>query len=107
MQEINKEENQNQIVEMANPSNAAIQEIMEKAITDEEFKKKLLENPDEILDQYEISEITRIMIKSLTEEDYEKLTPENITEYFSADSAIYTPDFDESIAIEYADEDEI
>lgn len=47
------------------------------------------------------------MIKSLTKEDYDKLTPENINEYFSADSAIYTPDFDENIEIEYADEDEI
>lgn len=101
------EQNENQTVEIASTSNAAIQEIMEKAILDEAFKVHLLENPDEVLDQYEISEITRIMIKSLTKEDYDKLTPENIVEYFSADSAIYTPDFDESIAIEYADEDEI
>lgn len=107
IEEENKEEKENQIVEMANTSNTAIQEIMERAITDESFKERLLENPDEILEQYEISEITRIMIKSLTKEDYDKLTPENITEYFSADSAIYTPDFDESIAIEYADEDDI
>lgn len=80
---------------------------MEKAICDPEFKKALLEDPDKILDQYELSEITRIMIKSLSEEDYEKLTPENIGEYFSADSAIYTPDFDENVAVEYVDEDEI
>ena len=96
-----------QTVEIASNSDNAIQEIIERAITDNDFKESLLENPDEVLDQYDISEISRIMIKSLTREDYEKLTPENITEYFSADSAIYTPDFDESIAIDYAGEDDI
>lgn len=95
------------IVETASASGNAIQEIMEKAITDEEFKKQLLNDPDSVLDAYNISEISRIMIKSLTEEDYDKLTPENISEYFSADSAIYTPDFDDSIEVEYAEEDDI
>lgn len=99
--------NNNELVELASQSNTAIQEIMEKAITDPDFKKTLLTDPDTILDQYDISEISRIMIKSLTEEDYDKLTPENITEYFSADSAIYTPDFDDSIEVEYAGDDEI
>lgn len=107
MGDMTMEENENKTVEINSNSNIAIQEIMEKAITDEAFKTCLLENPDDVLDQYEISEITRIMIKSLTKEDYDKLTPENINEYFSADSAIYTPDFDESIEVEYADEDEI
>lgn len=102
-----KKNETNELVEVAASSENAIQVIMEKAITDSEFKKTLLENPDEILNQYEISEISRIMIKSLTEEDYEKLTPENIVEYFSADSAIYTPDFDDSIEVEYANEEEI
>lgn len=94
-------------VEKADQNSNAIQEIIEKAISDPKFKKALLEDPDKILDQYELSEITRIMLKSLSEEDYEKLTPENIGEYFSADSAIYTPDFDENVAVEYVDEDEI
>lgn len=100
-------ENERKSVEKADQNANAIQEIMEKAICDEAFKKELLKDPDLILDQYELSEITRIMIKSLSEEDYEKLTPENISEYFSADSAIYTPDFDESVQVEYAVEDEI
>lgn len=104
---IDRKNETNELVEVAASSENAIQVIMEKAITDPEFKKTLLENPDEILNQYEISEISRIMIKSLTEEDYEKLTPENIVEYFSADSAIYTPDFDDSIEVEYANEEEI
>lgn len=96
-----------EVVEKVNPNNEVIQEIMEKVITDPEFKKKLLESPDEVLNPYPLSEITKIMIKSLTEEDYNNLTPENITEYFEADSAIYTPDFDDSIPIEYVDEDDI
>lgn len=102
-----KMEKNEELVEKTDMTQSAIQEIMEKAITDPEFKAALLEDPDTILEQYEISEITKIMIKSLTAEDYEKLTPDNIAEYFSADSAIYTPDFDDSIEVEYADEDEI
>lgn len=104
--DIPREENK-EVVEKVDPNNEIIQEIMEKVITDPEFKKKLLESPDEVLNQYPLSEITKIMIKSLTEEDYNNLTPENITEYFEADSAIYTPDFDDSIPIEYVDEDDI
>lgn len=104
--DIPMEENK-EVVEKVDPNNEIIQEIMEKVITDPEFKKKLLESPDEVLNQYPLSEITKIMIKSLTEDDYNNLTPENITEYFEADSAIYTPDFDDSIPIEYVDEDDI
>lgn len=100
-------ENEIKSVEKVDQNVNAIQEIMEKVLSDETFKFQLLKNPDEVLDQYELSEITRIMIKSLTAEDYDKLTPENIGEYFSADSAIYTPDFDEDIVVEYVDEDEI
>ena len=80
---------------------------MEQAITNPDFKKRLLESPDEVLDEYNIGGITRIMIKSLSEEDYDKLTPENITEYFAAESAIYTPDIDDSQIIEYYDEDDL
>lgn len=86
---------------------SAIQEILEKAVTDEEFKKTLMENPDEILDQYDLSETGRIMLKSLDEEDLEHLTAENLEEYFAADSAIYTPDFDKDMPVDYSDEDDI
>lgn len=106
MKSENKETNE-KVVEVSIMNESAIQEIMEKAISDPEFKAKLIEDPDKVLEQYNISEISRIMIKSLTAEDYEKLTPENINEYFSADSAIYTPDFDDSIEVDYAEEDEI
>lgn len=88
-------------------SNNAIQEIIEKAVTDEEFRQQLLDDPDSVLENYEISEVGLIMIKSLTKEDFDKLTPENIEEYFAADSAIYTPDFDKDMEIEYSDEDDI
>lgn len=102
-----KEEIKQEIVETADKGNEAIQEIVERAICDEEFKKRLINEPDELFDEYGISEIARIMLKSLTEEDYAKLTPENIGEYFAADSAIYTPDFDESISLEYGDDNDI
>lgn len=101
-----RKEKQN-IVDTVNSNNIAIQEVIEKAVLDSQFKKDLIENPDEVLANYDISEIGKIMIKSLSEEDFDKLTPENIDEYFAADSAIYTPDFDEDIPIEYSDEGDI
>ncbi|CAK7085660.1 hypothetical protein CIW83_04600 [Tissierella sp. P1] len=102
----NQDNNEN-IVDNLNSNNVAIQKIIEKAVLDPEFKKNLIENPDEVLVNYDISEIGKIMIKSLGEEDFDKLTPENIEEYFAADSAIYTPDFDEDIPVEYSDENDI
>lgn len=102
-----KEEESKEAIERADENNLEIQKIIENAILDESFRKNLIENPDEVLDQYQLTEISKIMIKSLSEEDFEKLTPENIEEYFSADSAIYTPDFDDSIEVDYADEDDI
>lgn len=100
------EENKKKVEKVDN-SNEAIQDIIQNAILNPEFKKQLLEDPDKVLDNYEVSEITRIMIKSLSEEDYDKLTVENISEYFAADSAIYTPDFDDSISLDYVNEDDI
>lgn len=47
------------------------------------------------------------MIKFLTEQDYEKHTPESNIEYFSEDSAIYIPDFDNSIEVEYSRDENI
>ena len=94
-------------IDTVNSNNIVIQEVIERAVLDPDFKKDLIEKPDEVLADYDISEIGKIMIKSLSEEDFDKLTPENIDEYFAADSAIYTPDFDEDIPVEYSDENDI
>ena len=99
-----KSENQ---VEHSDDNVKVIEIIIRKAMTDERFKKDLLEKPDETLAPYDLSEISKIMIKSLSADDFDKLTPENIEEYFSADSAIYTPDFDADMEIKEADEDDI
>lgn len=105
--QINENKQDDTLTEVSANDSIALQEILSKAVTDENFKQKLINNPDEILNEYNVSEISRIMLKSLTEDDYNKLTPENIEEYFSADSAIYTPDFDDNIEVEFADESEI
>lgn len=105
--QINENKQDDTLTEVSANDSIALQEILSKAVTDEDFKQKLINNPDEILNEYNVSEISRIMLKSLTEDDYNKLTPENIEEYFSADSAIYTPDFDDNIEVEFADESEI
>lgn len=88
-------------------SNDDLKIIIQKAVCDETCRDQLSSNPDSLLDRYQISEITTLMIKSLTKDDYDKLTPENITEYFSADSAIYTPDFDAGIEVVQATEEDL
>ena len=75
----------------------ALQEFIETLITDEEMKERFIENPDEILKDYDLNESQRLLLKSLDKEDIMKLTPENVEEYFSADSAVYTPEVDEDL----------
>lgn len=84
-----------------------IKELISKAVTDVEFKKKLIENPDEAMKGFHLSEVQQLLVKSLRPEDLERLTPENLEEYFSADSAVYTPDVDEKLDPEEADEEDI
>ena len=76
---------------------SALQEFIETLITDEDMKERFIENPDEILKDYDLTESQRLLLKSLDKEDIMKLTPENVEEYFSADSAVYTPEVDEDL----------
>lgn len=84
-----------------------IKELIQKAVLDGEFKKMLIEQPDEAMKEFQLSEVQQLLIKSLRPEDLEKLTPDNLEEYFSADSAVYTPETDESLDAEEAGEDDI
>ncbi len=81
-------ENQGQQEQIDSP----ISKLFQRVVTDEEFKKLLIDNPDEAVKGYELSEAQLILIKNLDKEDIDKLTPENLEEFFSADSAVYTPD---------------
>ena len=81
----NEKEKQEQI-------DSPISKFFQRVVTDEDFKKLLIENPDEAVKGYELSEAQVILIKNLDKEDIDKLTPENLEEFFSADSAVYTPD---------------
>ena len=69
-----------------------IKKILERAITDSEFKGLLLHDPDQALADYELTEVQTLLLKSLDAGDLEKLTLENLEEYFAADAAVYTPD---------------
>lgn len=73
-------------------TDSPIKMIIARAVTDPEFKKLLLANPDEALKDYTLSEVQVLLIRSIKPSDLEKLTPENLQEYFSADAAVYTPD---------------
>lgn len=90
-----------------NNKKTEIKDLITRAVTDEEFKKQLIEDPDNAMKGYELSEVQRLLIKSLRTEDLEKLTPQNLEEYFSADSAVYTPDVDEELNADEAGEDDI
>ncbi len=72
--------------------NSEIKKIVFRLISDENFKKELINNPGEALSDYNLSEVQKILIMSLSQEDLENLNEDNIDEYFSADAAIYTPD---------------
>jgi hypothetical protein len=69
-----------------------IKEVLERSISDEGFRRQLLDDPDTALTGYELSEVQVMLLRSLDESDLDKLTPENLDEYFSVDSAVYTPD---------------
>ncbi|QNU66084.1 hypothetical protein EHE19_014505 [Ruminiclostridium herbifermentans] len=84
-----------------------IKELIEKAVLDQEFKTLLIEDPDEAMKNFKLTEVQQLLVKSLRREDLEKLTPENLEEYFSADSAVYTPDAEEELNAEEADEEDI
>ena len=94
---------------MENYSNdeTQIKELIEKAVLDQEFKTLLIEDPDEAMKNFKLTEVQQLLVKSLRREDLEKLTPENLEEYFSADSAVYTPDVNEELNAEEADEEDI
>jgi hypothetical protein len=71
---------------------SVIVEIFQRVVTDDDFKKRLIENPDDALKEYDVSEAQLMMIKNLNAEDLDKLSPDNLEEFFSADAAVYTPD---------------
>jgi len=72
--------------------NSEIKKIIIRILSDEEFKKELIEDPEKAVEGYELSEIQKILIKSLSPEDLDNLNIDNIDEYFSSDAAVYTPD---------------
>ena len=66
--------------------------LFTRIVAEPEFKQLLLTDPDAALAGYDLSQAQIMMVKTLEEDDFDKLTPENLTEYFSADAAVYTPD---------------
>ncbi|MDX2545382.1 Os1348 family NHLP clan protein [Streptomyces sp. WI04-05B] len=69
-----------------------LREVLERVTADADFARRLLDDPDEALAGYELSEVQLLLLRSLDEADLEKLTPENLDEYFAVDSAVYTPE---------------
>ncbi len=84
-----------------------IKDIIIRATQDESFRNHLFENADEAMKDFNLTEVQKILIKSLRKEDFEKLTPENMQEFFAADSAVYTPDMEMDVEILEATEEDI
>jgi len=65
--------------------------VVERMVTDDEFKKAILENPEEALSAggYEVSAEELFALKNLKAEDLEGLTPELIDERLSKSAGIY------------------
>jgi hypothetical protein len=69
-----------------------VKAVLERAIADAAFGRKLLDDPDAALASYVLSDVQLLLLRSLDEEDLAKLTPENLDEFFAVDSAVYTPE---------------
>ncbi|GAA0934126.1 Os1348 family NHLP clan protein [Virgisporangium aurantiacum] len=69
-----------------------VKDVLERSINDDTFRRQLLDDPDSALSGYELSEVQVMLLRSLDESDLDKLTPANLDEYFTVDSAVYTPD---------------
>lgn len=89
MENNNVNEQQNDNFEVMQNS---IKDVITRVVTDKEFKEYLVSNPEEALKGYNLTDTQVMLLKSLDKDDFDKLTPENLTELFSADAAVYTPD---------------
>ncbi len=69
-----------------------VKDVLERAIAEPDFARRLLDDPDSALADYDLSEVQLLLLRSLDEEDLAKLTPENLEEFFAVDSAVYTPE---------------
>ncbi len=83
-----------------------VKEILERVIAEPEFAKDLLDDPDNALAGYELTEVQLLLLRSLDEDDLAKLTPENLDEYFAVDSAVYTPEDARMVQLGYETYDE-
>jgi len=88
-------------------STGEVKEVILRAVQEPEFRELLVTDPDKALAGYNLTEFQRMLITTLEKDDLEKLTPENLEEYFSADSAVYTPDIESEIDTEEASEEDI
>jgi hypothetical protein len=91
------------------PAQNQVKEVLERAIAEPEFAQKLLDDPDEALSGYTLTEVQLLLLRSLDEEDLAKLTPENLEEFFAVDSAVYTPEDARMVQLGYEmyDEEEL
>jgi len=88
------------------PAQNQVKEVLERAIAEPEFAQKLLDDPDEALAGYSLTEVQLLLLRSLDEEDLAKLTPENLEEFFAVDSAVYTPEDARMVQLGYEMYDE-
>jgi hypothetical protein len=79
-----------------------IKDVLERAIVEPEFGRRLLDDPDTALAGYRLTEVQALLLRSLDEDDLAKLTPENLDEHFAVESAVYTPDDAQTVQHRYS-----
>jgi hypothetical protein len=91
------------------PGPNQVKEVLERAIADQDFARKLLDDPDAALAGYDLTEVQLLLLRSLDEDDLAKLTPENLEEFFAVDSAVYTSEDAQMVQLGYEiyDEDDL
>lgn len=67
-----------------------VRDVLERAIAEPDFGRRLIEAPDTALAEYHLSDVQLLLLRSLDKEDLEKLTPDNLEEYFSMQPTLYS-----------------
>jgi hypothetical protein len=83
-----------QVVVPDEPAQDELRAVLDRVVSDAQFRRLLLDDPKAALAGYRLSEVQILLISGLDESDLEKLSPDNLDEYFAVDSAVYTPDDD-------------
>lgn len=83
-----------------------IQLVLERAVRDEIFKKRIEEEPESTLEEYNLSLEVVERIKQLSKTDFELLTQERMEGTFQRQTGVYQPKQEKNLQFEYFEDEE-